>query len=336
MPARPMISVAATTGLTEAIVAAGGRPDEILRAVGLGRSALANPHGFIACVAFTRLLEEAARSTGELCFGLHFGEHFSPRNVGPLAYVALNSPTFAVGFENIVRYHRVHNDGVQMSFAIEGQWACARSRLTDPTEAPRQHNEFSSAVALNMMRLMAGSRWAPAEVHFAHPPPRDTSEHLRVFAAPVSFDHETNAFVIAREFAERPVPAADSHLYPILKRYLDRTMKELPREDGALAAVRKVIAESMRDGDPTLARVARRLAMSPRTLQRRLAEHATDFKRLVEDTRRRFSTSYLRDPKQTLTEIAFMLGYSEVSAFNRAFKRWTGSTPSDYRRTARA
>jgi AraC-like DNA-binding protein len=72
--------------------------------------------------------------------------------------------------------------------------------------------------------------------------------------------------------------------------------------------------------------------MSPRTVQRRLREHGLDFKRLVDDTRRQFSLSYLRDPQNTLTEIAYLLGYSEVSAFNRAFKRWTGSTPVSYRR----
>jgi AraC-like DNA-binding protein len=76
--------------------------------------------------------------------------------------------------------------------------------------------------------------------------------------------------------------------------------------------------------------------MAPRTLQRRLREHGVDFKVLVDDTRRRFSLSYLRDPKNTFTDIAYLLGYSEVSAFNHAFKRWTGSTPSDYRRKASA
>ena len=91
----------------------------------------------------------------------------------------------------------------------------------------------------------------------------------------------------------------------------------------------------MRDGDPTLARVAKKVAAGSRTLQRQLKDHGVEFKRLVDDTRHRFSLNYLRDPKHTLTEIAYLLGYSEVSAFNRAFKRWTGSTPSDYRKKPR-
>ena len=109
----------------------------------------------------------------------------------------------------------------------------------------------------------------------------------------------------------------------------------MPREDHLLSSVRRVIAEVMRDGHLGISPVASKLAMSPRTLQRRLEEHDTDFRRVADDTRRRFAINYLRDPKHTVTEIAYLLGYSEVSAFNRAFKRWTASTPSDYRRKSR-
>jgi len=330
-----MISVAATIGLADAIAAAGGRPDQVLHAVGLDASAIADPHRFIACADFTRLLEAAARSTGDQCFGLHFGERFSPKDVGPLAYVVLNSPTFAVGFQNIARYLRIHNQGTEVSFAAEGPRAYVRFRLVEPgVDDPRQHDEFTAAVGLNMMRLMAGSRWAPAEVQFAHHAPRDTSEHVRLFAAPLSFGHAVNALVIDPEFAERPVPAADERLYAIMKEHVDRIVREMPREVDLLSSVREVVAHAMRDGDPALARVAGRLALSARTLQRRLREEGTDFKRLVDDTRQRFAIDYLRDAAQTVTEIAYLLGYSEVSAFNRAFKRWTGAAPSEYRRKA--
>lgn len=128
------------------------------------------------------------------------------------------------------------------------------------------------------------------------------------------------------------MPAADARLYPIIKRYLDRALDEVPPEDGLLASAQTAIAESMRHGDPTLARVAKRMALGPRTLQRHLKEHGADFKTLVDDTRRRFVLRYLQDPRNTLTDVSYLVGYSEVSAFNRAFRRWTGSTPSDYRR----
>jgi AraC-like DNA-binding protein len=329
-----MISVAATTGLLDAITAAGANPDHILHTVGLDRSAFSKPDGFIPSSSFAQLLEQVARVSGDDCFGLHFGEHLNPKNIGPLCYVVLNSPTIRVGIENIERYHKVHNEAAKWFFTVEGNQAHIRFVLTDiGTAAPRQHNECSMAGALNMLRLMVGSQWAPQEVQFAHETPRQSSEHLRVFGAPVLFGYETNAFVVDREFMERQIPAADPRLYPILKRYLERVLGEMPREDGLLTSVRRAIAESMRNEEPKISRVAKTLAMAPRTLQRKLKEHGVEFKSLIDDTRRRFAVSYLRDRKHTVTEIAFLLGYSEVSAFNRAFKRWTGSTPLEYRRS---
>src|SRR3954468_24495952 len=128
----PMISVAAATGLPEAIVRAGGDPDAILQPLGLRRTMLSTPHGFISAPSFARALEEAARLTGDDCFGLHFGAQYHPKNAGPLTYVVLNSPTMAVAFENAARYLRVHNEAAEVSFVRDGQWAYLGHRLDLP------------------------------------------------------------------------------------------------------------------------------------------------------------------------------------------------------------
>ncbi|HYB42472.1 MAG TPA: AraC family transcriptional regulator [Candidatus Methylomirabilis sp.] len=329
---KPMISLAAATGLVEALKAEGADTDEVLASFGLDRSTVSNPHGFIPAADFARLMEECARATGDACFGLHLGEHFNPKDIGALTYVMLNAPTMTLAFKDVARYLHVFNEAAEVSFVVEGKWVYLRHRLLlVGVDHARQQNECAMALGLNAIRLMAGSQWSPAEVQFAHPAPEQTAEHRRIFGSPVSFDCPTNAFVVEREFIDRQVPAADDRLYPILKRYLDHVLEQMPREHRTLGSIRKAIGESMRDGDPTLAQVAAKVAMGARTLQRRLAEHGTDFKGLVDDTRRRFSQHYLRDPRHTLSEIAYLLGYSEVSAFNRAFRRWTGSTPSEYR-----
>jgi AraC-like DNA-binding protein len=328
-----MISIAATTGLLDAITVAGGNPDEILRSLGLDRSVFSQVEGFIPCSVFAGILKEAARTTGDDCFGLHFGETFHPKNIGPLAYVALNSPTIAAGIENVERYLHVYDSSAKWFFTGEGNRGYIRYVLADLGIEPlRQSNEHAMIIVVNTLRMMVGSQWAPQEVQFAHQAPEDASEHHRIFRAPVMFGCETNALVIELSFAEREVPAADQQLYQIMRQYLDQVLSEIPREDGLLGSIRKAVAESMRDGDPKLARVAKKTAMAPRTLQRRLKEYGFDFKKLVEDTRQRFAQNYLKDRKNSLTEVAFLLGYSELSAFNRAFKRWTGSTPLDYQR----
>jgi AraC-like DNA-binding protein len=329
---RPMISVAATTGLLEAIGSAGANPDQVLRALDLDRAVLSNAEGFIPCSTFARLLEEAARATGDPCFGLHFGERFNLKNIGPLTYVVLNSPTIAVADEHVARYLKLYNQAAKVFFTVDEQRAYLQYVLQNlGIDAPRQENEYSMVIRLNTIRMMVGSQWAPLEVRFAHAAPQQISEHLRIFGAPVLFGYSTNAFVIDREFLERQIPAADERLYQIMRRYLERVLEEIPQEDEVLASVRRAVAESMREGHPGLTRVAQKMAMSPRTLQRQLKQQGMDFKKLVADTRRRFALSYLRNRRNTLTEIAFLLGYSEVSAFNRAFKRWTGTTPLAHR-----
>jgi AraC-like DNA-binding protein len=329
---RPMISVAATSGLLEAIGNAGADPDQVLRALEVDRAVLSNAEGFIPCSTFARLLEEAARATGDPCFGLHFGERFNVKNIGALAYVVLNSPTIAVADQHVARYLKLYNQAAKVFFTVEEKRAYLQYVLVDLGIAvPRQENEYSMVIRLNTIRMMVGSQWAPLEVRFAHEAPEQISEHLRIFGAPVLFGYPTNTFVIDREFLERQIPAADERLYEIMRRYLERILEEMPQEHEVLASVRRAIAESMRESDPNLARVAKKMAMSPRTLQRQLKEQGMEFKQLVDDTRRRFALSYLRNRSNTLTEIAFLLDYSEVSAFNRAFKRWTGSTPLAYR-----
>jgi AraC-like DNA-binding protein len=331
--ARPMISVSAATGLLEAIAARGGDPDQILRKFRIDRSVFSEPEGFIPSSIFVEVLEEAAQATADDCFGLHLGENYNPRNIGPLVYVVLNSPTIRAGIENFERYLHVYNEAAKWFFTSEGNRGYIRYLLTDlGIKSLRHSNEHEMTIALNMLRMMVGSQWAPKEVQFAHEAPEQTSEHLRIFQCPVSFGCKTNAIVTDLHFVEREVPAADQRLYQILKRYLDHVLGEMPREDSLLASVRRASAETMRDGNLKLARVAKQMAMSARTLQRQLKQRGVDFKQLADDTRRRFAMNYLKDRKNTLTEVAFLLGYSELSAFNRAFKRWTGSTPLDYRR----
>jgi AraC-like DNA-binding protein len=328
-----MISVTATVGLIEAIEAGGANPDQILQICGVNRSVLSKPEGFLACSIFAEILKEAGKATGDDCFGLHFGERFDPKNIGPLVYVALNSPTIGAGIENVKRYLHVYDSSANWFFTAEGNRGYVRFLLNDSGTTPlRQSNEHGMVIVLNALRMMVGSLWSPLEVQFEHEAPAQTSEHTRIFRAPVLFGCETNALVIGLDLIERAVPAADPQLYKIMKHYLDQILSTMPREDGFVASIRKAIAESMRDGDPTLVRVAKKLATGARTLQRKLKDYGFEFKKLVEDTRRRLSLIYLKDDTNTLTEVAFLLGYSELSAFNRAFKRWTGSTPMDYRR----
>jgi len=333
MGTRPLISRSVTTGLLDAIAASGADVDQIRRSMTLDFATSANADGFIACADFACLLEKIAQVTGDGCFGLHFGERSNPKNIGPLAYAILNSPTIAEACRTAARYLHVHNQALQPSLDVDSTLArFAYSYSNMGLANPRQFSEFTMAGVLNIFRIMAGSQWAPREIQFAHDAPESITEHQRVFGAPVIFQRANNAMVMERDFLDRTVPAADHRLYGIMSRYLDEVIRRIPQQAGLIATIQKAIGESLKDGPPKLAGVAKSLAVSARTLQRRLEKQGLDFKKLVHDTRHQFALEYLKDRANTLTQIAFLLGYSEVSAFNRAFKRWTGSTPLDYRR----
>src|SRR4051812_46421151 len=164
-----MISLAAATGLVDAIAAAGGDPGRVLRALGLERSMLAKRDEFIASSTFARLLEAAAQETGDECFGLHFGEQFDPRDIGALVYLVVNSPTVAVAIQNVERYFHMHNAAATVQFRIERKQGYLRYLLTGlAPDSLRQQNEFSMAVVLKTFRMIAGRDWHPREIHFVH------------------------------------------------------------------------------------------------------------------------------------------------------------------------
>jgi hypothetical protein len=248
-----MISVAATVGLLDAIRAAGADPDKLLRALQLDSSVLADPEKFISCSLFARILDEAAEVTGDECFGLHFGERFNPKNIGPLAYAFLNSATLEGADDQLARYLKLNNQAALVSRKIEGERAYFQYVLCNlGLESTRQQNEYGMAIRLKTIRMMVGSRWTPVEVQFAHRAPADISEPQRIFAAPVLFGYPTNSLVVETELLTRQVPAADQRLHRIMKRYLERILEEMPPEPGTLLWVRRAIAESMRDGHPNL------------------------------------------------------------------------------------
>jgi len=331
-----MISCSVTIGLAQAIKDAGANPDELFREVELDSSALSSAEGFIPCAAFARLLDRAAAVSGDRAFGLHFGASFDPKDIGALAYAVFNSPTVGAALETVGRYIHVHNAAAQVSLREEA------NDLNDfqydlknlAFEEPRQFVEYGMAVLFKTLRLMVGSQWNPREVHFAHTAPPDISEHRELFHAPVLFACSATGLVIERDFCSQPIPAADTKLLKMLRRYLDNVLSQLPKGDQRLALIRRKIADSINAGHPNLRHVAKAMACGSRTLQRRLNDRGIDFRTLVDDTRKRLALNYLKDTDHTLMQIAFLLGYSEVSAFNRSFKRWTGKTPLHYRRRA--
>lgn len=188
------------------------------------------------------------------------------------------------------------------------------------------------AVWIRFVRQAAGDAVVPDEVRFAHPAPRDTGEHARILRAPVRFATGENALVLPAALLERPCARADPGLAAVLDRHAAERLERLGVTSAVADRARAALAEALRESEPSAAQVARRLRMSVRTLTRALAAEGTSYRALLEQLRRELSSKYLDDPAISIAEVAFLLGFKEVSAFYHAFKAWTGRTPLEFRR----
>jgi AraC-like DNA-binding protein len=337
-PRLTRIRSGAALGVLDAVRAGGGSPERVLTAAGLSEADLAEPDRMVDLEAILRLQASAAREVGDESFGLHLGLGWDlGGGLGILSYAVLNAPTVATALQNFERYARAHIQGGGIALVREGGNALLVYQVgpVEP-ELARQHLEGAAVVGLRILRHLIGPDFRPTYVAFGHRAPPDPAEHARIFGAPVRFEQRYElALAFPAADLGRQVVGADRRLLPIVERHLDELLAS-HEQDTWLQRVRTRIAESLCDGAPDIGRVAKQLGMSVRTFQRRLDENGVVWKALVAEIRRDLARRYLADGSASLTEIAFLLGYSELSAFDRAFRRWTGSTPLAVRRSLRA
>lgn len=204
----------------------------------------------------------------------------------------------------------------------------ARLRMLTPTE-------FAFATTISHLRMVLGFHFCPREVRFAAPAPASDAEHRRFFGCPVSFEAEPSVIVIDRAALTLPLHRPDAGLGLFLERHAELLLRELASPDEDFPTrVRRVIVQGLPDGHVSLAAAARRLGMSARTLQRRLHERGLSFDALLDGTRRDLARRYLGDPALSIQETAHLLAFGDLRGFYRAFKRWEGRTPAEYRRSA--
>jgi AraC-like DNA-binding protein len=169
-------------------------------------------------------------------------------------------------------------------------------------------------------------------VSFRHSPPADLSEHRRLFRAPIRFNRPVNGVVLRRALLDAPLVKADPGLCGVLERHVRELVERMPKATALSDRVRELVASELSTGGASAATVARKLHMSRRTLQRQLGADGTTFRALFDMLRRDLAMHYLGERKIAIAEVAFLLGFSEASAFYRAFNRWYGTTPTAYRR----
>ena len=305
--------------------------------VGIDSSVLADPERRIPLAASTRLWDAAVEITGDDAFGIEVSRFTTAGSFHGLGQAFMSSPTLRAALERVARFSRVTADMAVTSTHVEGDdfvyvngW---RSGATPPADISMV---ATMAAVVRAARRMHGPDLAPTRVDVKHPPPRNLARFERFFRCPLRF--EAPEFKLAFRLAdvERPVPGGHHRLAAAADAavldYLD-TLHSDNQGGDVTRQVRDVLADTIAAGEPDVAAVASELAISSRTLQRRLSDEGTTFRDVLADTRRDLGMALLRDPDRSVTAIGRRLGFSETAAFTRAFRRWTGRSPTAWRRS---
>lgn len=305
-----------------------------LKSQGLDPAIFLDPEARVPHAAAVSLWPAAARMTGDMNLGLHVAEGIRPGSFGILEYVVRTSDTLGMGLQRLSRYHRLMHGAAEVKLAVHHDRAILSHQLPIPGGLPRAVSEFIVASLLIGSRQATGMHWNPLEVRFLHSAPDDVTEYERLFGCLLRFGHSRNELVFPRDLLDAPLIKADTALQTILEAQAAAILEALPRGEAATDAVRRHLAGELGEGQPTLELIAPRLHMSARTLHRRLEEEGTSFREILTEVRREIATRHLVERRLAIGEIAFLLGFSEPSAFHRAFKRWTGHAPLAYRNVA--
>lgn len=326
------IQAKAAEKIVKTAVARGVKAETLYEAVNLDASVLEDPDSRIPFAQLVALYEKAAELTGDVNFGLHIGESVALSAFDVVGYCALNSSTLGAAFARVARYHSIWTDGALFTLETAGDTSAIVYRYADTSILEtRQDSEMTLATVTKLCRQIATPDFTPTAVAFQHAAPADVSEHERLFNCPLKFDARANRLSFPSSFLSLPIAKADASLCALLDRHAEELLAKYPPRDSLIDQVRNLLADEFRGGEPSLERIAEHLGLTPRTLQRKLQELGTSYNDVLDQMRRQLAMRYLREPRMAICEVAYLLGFSESSSFHRAFKRWTGLTPKEFR-----
>lgn len=306
----------------------------LLAARGIDAARLTDPYARVPVPLVAQLWREVPDLVGDEAFGLHAAELSYARTEVALDGALWHYPTLGDAYRAFARHSRLLLDGAKISTGREGAEGFYEVRLPAAPPMPPAFSDMIAAMWSLRTRHITGGPPPVREVCLPRSPPSDLGEHRRLLGGPFRWEGPSVRFTFDAALLDVPIRGADTTLGVVLDRHLEDQAAQLPAADDLLTSIRNALAGDL--AEPDLDRVARRLAMSRRTLQRALQREGTSFQRLVDDTRREVALERLRDPRLTLSELAFLVGFSELSAFDRAFRRWTGQSPRAYRAASQA
>ena len=329
-----MLRIGATMGVPEVLGDLGANPTEVLAEVGLGLELFDDPNNRIAFTARGRMLEHCAKRTGCPHFGLLVGQKAGLSSLGLVGLLARYLPDVGLALKSLMRFMHLHVRGATTTLAIGPELAELEYQIYQSgARGNDQVGAGAVAVAHNILCDLCGNDFKPIEARFAHREPENLEPFRKFFRAPLRFNSEQYAVVFSVKWLDRPLGDGSSELLHLLRMEIDRL--ELGLADDFVQQVRTLLRTTLVTGHASADQVAELLSMNRRTLNRHLNTQGLSFRKLVDEVSFEIARQLLEDTDTEILQIASSLGYSNASAFTRAFRRWSSTTPAKWRLRAK-
>ena len=317
-----LVRSASLTNFAEVAQTAGLDPQALLAQAGLSPTCLNDPDLRIPAEAVRSLLEASAQASSLDTFGLRMAETRRLSNLGPVALVMREEPTVRRVVQALMRYSYLLNEALFLKLDESEGIAVIREELL-VRGSSRQATELMVGVTFRNLKFFLGAAWNPLRVCFTHQPPRDLSQHFRVFGYAVEFGQDFNGLVCTTRDMDAPNPLADL----VMARYARRILEASGGSGrmGTVDEVRQILFILLPSGDCSIDRVAQQLGVNRRTLQRRLEHEGRTFSEVMNAIRRELAGHYLDNSNRSMSQIAELLGFSALSAFSRWYKQQFGA-----------
>jgi AraC-like DNA-binding protein len=296
---------------------------------GFSETDFENLDGVVPLAVAERLLAAAVEASGVEDFGLLAAEAVEPGLFDLIEYSARSKPTWRGALSCICRLFPLISDFCDLLIDEHTETTAVTMTLHDSVKPHPSIVEFGFAyLVLSARRLTERADFSPKRVYFRHSAPEDTRHYETLFGAPVNFCSSMDRIMFHSRDGELPIGTADAGLSALLDRVADGLLAERRRRDlSSVERVRSLLTELLPRGEASATKIASSLGVTPRTLHRRLADEGVKFRDLIDDARRRLALAYVEEAELSVSEVAYLLGFSGVPAFHRAFRRWTNETP---------
>jgi AraC-like DNA-binding protein len=302
----------------------------IMRQVGLRLNVLDDDFIWIPLDKFASVLTISAKVTGDHCFGLKYGA-LARFTSNPLGYLMANAPNLKTALKSFAHFHTVISSNTLKFVESNGGGRIEWSYSVTVSNSV-QLTDFVLMRFVSRIQSAVGSAWRPLSVGVTHRRPADLAEYERLLRTKIAFDQPINSIAIAGSTLMLPMPQADPQLFKLITRYCEEQLERQKATEHPLNQIREAMICCLEQSSYGPKDVGKALGITPSVLHRRLKAEGTSFQKLLDDTRRCLTHRYLIETSLKLTDIAAKVGYSELSAFSRAARRWFGMSPRTVRR----